>query len=82
MQYISIKPHLVILDYQLDARKKGVMNAAQVMDKIRALGFDIPVVFVSGVQDITSAMAMMEKGAKDYLFKSDNLLKEIDEAIW
>ena len=82
IQMIHIKPHLVIIDYQLDSRKKGAMNAAQIMDKIKSLGLDIPVVFVSGVQDIGSAMSMMEKGAKDYIFKTDNLLKEIDEAIW
>ena len=37
---------------------------------------------MSGIQDIGAAMAMMEKGAKDYLFKTENLLKEIDEVIW
>lgn len=82
IQYLSVKPHLVIVDYQLDSRKKGAMNAAQIMDKIKSLGLDIPVVFVSGIQDIGAAMAMMEKGAKDYLFKTENLLKEIDEVIW
>ena len=79
---LAIKPHLIIIDEQLDSRKKGMMSPAQVMDLINLLNPDIPVVFVSGTHDITAAMAMMERGAKDYLFKNENLLKEIDEVIW
>ncbi len=62
------KPDLVLLDYNLNGENGGV-----VMKKLHEKIPDLPVVMVSGQEDINTAVTLLKDGAFDYIVKDDNL---------
>lgn len=61
------KPDVVSVDYGLPD-----MNGAELLGKIRAANSSIPVVIISGQEDIATAVDLLKKGARDYIVKDDN----------
>ena len=62
------------------------MAGEEVLQKIKSYNSDIPVVIISGQEDITTAMALLRSGAYDYLVKDVdtkdrlwNVIKNIKE---
>lgn len=62
------KPDLVLLDYNLNGENGGV-----VMKKVHEKIPDLPVIMVSGQDDINTAVTLLKDGAYDYIVKDDNL---------
>jgi DNA-binding NtrC family response regulator len=48
------------------------MNGGVLLNKIRAVNSSVPVIIISGQEDITTAVDLLKKGARDYLVKDDN----------
>jgi DNA-binding NtrC family response regulator len=67
-------PHLIFLDYHL---KDGEVGDG-VFKKIRTKDPHVPVVIVSGQEDIATAVNLLKEGAYDYVVKDDNM----KERIW
>lgn len=74
-------PALISLDYNLPD-----MTGMEVMKQIKEEKPDIPVVIVSGQQDLATAIELLKKGAYDYLLKDQdtkdrmwNIVKNIRE---
>jgi two-component system, NtrC family, response regulator AtoC len=67
------QPQLITLDYSLPD-----VNGAALLKKIKQHLPDVPVVMVSGQEDIATAVELLKNGAYDYLVK-DN---DIKERIW
>ena len=57
----------VILDYSLPK-----MNGIEVLGRIQAGGYTVPVIMVTGQGDETIAVEAMKRGAYDYIIKSHN----------
>ncbi|MCH2198240.1 MAG: sigma-54 dependent transcriptional regulator [Flavobacteriales bacterium] len=75
------RPSLVTLDYSLDD-----MTGIEVMRQIKQFDAEIPVVVISGQEDVSTAVNLLREGAYDYIVKDDdakdrlwNVVKNIRE---
>lgn len=66
-------PSLISLDYGLSD-----MSGLEVMRQIKKTLPDVPVVIVSGQEDISTAVSLLREGAHDYFVKDD----DIKERMW
>ncbi|PKP52489.1 MAG: regulator [Bacteroidetes bacterium HGW-Bacteroidetes-1] len=76
-------PSLISLDYSLPD-----LSGLEVMRHIKKESSDIPVVIVSGQEDISTAVTLLREGAYDYFVKDDdvkdrlwNIIKKIRENL-
>lgn len=63
------KYDVILMDFSLPE-----MNGLQILQKINELGYDIPVVMVTGQGDERVAVEAMKRGAHDYLVKTQDFL--------
>ena len=77
------KPDLITLDYSL-----GDSNAGELIDKIIEFDAEIPVVIISGQENVSTAVELLKKGAYDYIVKDDdtkdriwNIIKHLKENV-
>ncbi len=66
-------PTLISLDYNLPD-----MTGLEVLKQIREFNPDLPVVIVSGQQDVATAIELLKKGAYDYILKD----QDTKERLW
>lgn len=67
----------------LDIRMPG-MSGMELQDKLLELGFNIPIVFITGHGDIPMAVEAMRKGAVDFVpkpFRDQDLLDRVNHAL-
>lgn len=62
-----LKPSMISLDYRLPD-----ISGMDVMKKLVEEYSDVPVIIVSGQEDISTAVELLRKGAYDYFVKDDN----------
>lgn len=67
LQALSQRPHLITIDYSMPD-----MDGASLLTQIKALMPQLPVIVISGQEDVATAIEMLKKGASDYLTKDDN----------
>jgi len=67
------KPSVITLDYSLED-----MNGSEVLAKIRAHDSSIPVIMISGQDDVSTALNLLREGAYDYIVKDD----EAKDRLW
>lgn len=73
MANLSKKPALISIDYSLPDT-----NGMELLKKIKQFNPDIPVVIISGQEDVATAVDLLKKGASDYFIKDDNT----KELLW
>lgn len=64
---LYLNPDFITVDYSLPD-----MNGDKLFDQIKASHPNIPVVVISGQEDISVAVNLLKKGVYDYLLKDDN----------
>lgn len=67
------KPDLITIDYSLPD-----MTGADLFKKIRVVNPSVPVIVISGQNDVHTAVDLLKTGVSDYLVKNDN----IKELLW
>ncbi|MDO8900994.1 MAG: sigma-54 dependent transcriptional regulator [Phenylobacterium sp.] len=75
------RPALLILDIWMQG---GGMDGLELLDLLKSLDPDLPVVMISGHGNIETAVSAIKRGAYDFLekpFKSDRLLLVVDRAL-
>jgi two-component system nitrogen regulation response regulator NtrX len=75
------KPALLILDIWMQG---GGMDGLELLDMVKALDPDLPVIMISGHGNIETAVSAIKRGAYDFLekpFKSDRLLLVVQRAL-
>ena len=75
------KPALLILDIWMQG---GGLDGLELLDLVKALDADLPVVMISGHGTIETAVSALKRGAYDFLekpFKSDRLLVVVERAL-
>jgi two-component system nitrogen regulation response regulator NtrX len=75
------KPALVVLDIWMTG---GGMDGLELLDVLKALDEDLPVIMISGHGNIETAVSSIKRGAYDFLekpFKSDRLLLVVQRAL-
>ena len=78
---LSKNPDVIILDYYLDGLDKNAMNGIQVLDKIKLINPDIPVVILSCQDKIEVAIDCMHHLAFDYIVKSETAFVRLRKVI-
>jgi two-component system nitrogen regulation response regulator NtrX len=75
------KPALLILDIWMAG---GGMDGLELLDMVKELDRDLPVIMISGHGNIETAVSAIKRGAYDFLekpFKSDRLLLVVERAL-
>lgn len=67
LQNMHLKPSMISLDYRLPD-----ISGMEVMNKLSEEYKDIPIIIVSGQEDISTAVNLLKTGAYDYFVKDDN----------
>lgn len=73
LNQVHQRPSLVTLDYSLPD-----ISGGELMKKLKSQYPDIPVVIISGQEDISTAVKLLKEGAYDYIVKDD----DARERIW
>lgn len=73
---LSKKPGLISIDYSLPDT-----NGVELLKKIKQFNAEIPVVVISGQEDVSTAVDLLKKGASDYFIKDDNTKELLWNAI-
>ena len=75
------KPSLLVLDIWMQG---GGMDGLELLDLVKQLDADLPVVMISGHGNIETAVSAIKRGAYDFLekpFKSDRLILVVERAL-
>jgi len=75
------KPTLLVLDIWMQG---GGMDGLELLDIVKELDADLPVVMISGHGNIETAVSALKRGAYDFIekpFKSDRLVVVIERAL-
>ncbi len=75
------KPTLLVLDIWMQG---GGMDGLELLDMVKELDADLPVVMISGHGNIETAVSALKRGAYDFIekpFKSDRLVVVIERAL-
>jgi len=75
------KPALLILDIWMAG---GGMDGLELLDMVKALDGDLPVIMISGHGNIETAVSAIKRGAYEFLekpFKSDRLVLIVERAV-
>ncbi|HEY2787787.1 MAG TPA: ATP-binding protein [Fimbriiglobus sp.] len=68
---------LLLVDQRLSPAEDGL----GFFDRLRADGFDLPVILVTGYSDDATVIRALRAGVKDYVFKSAEYLDYLPEAV-
>src|SRR6202789_3407556 len=77
----SRRPSLLVLDIWMQG---GGMDGLELLDLVKELDPDLPVIMISGHGNIETAVSAIKRGAYDFLekpFKSDRLLLVVERAM-
>ncbi len=75
------KPALLVLDIWMSG---GGMDGLELLDMVKTLDPDLPVIMISGHGNIETAVSAIKRGAYEFLekpFKSDRLLLVVERAL-
>ncbi len=73
LAHLHHKPGVVTLDYSLPD-----MKGDQLLKKVKATYPDVPVVMISGQENVKTAISLLKEGAYDYIVKDD----DTKERVW
>ncbi len=78
---LNRNPDVIILDYYFISNDKEVMNGMEVLDKIKGVKPQMPVIMLSGQDKGEIVLELARKGISDYIIKDNNLIDNLREAI-
>ncbi len=78
---IDKNPDLIILDYFFVNNDRKVMNGMEVLDKIKELKPEVPVIMLSGQEKGEIVLELARKGIDDYIIKDNNLIDNLHITI-
>lgn len=78
---LNMNPDVIILDYYFISSEKEVMNGMEVLDKIKSIKPETPVIMLSGQEKGEIVLELARKGINDYIIKDNSLIDNLREAI-
>ncbi len=78
---LGLNPHIVILDYHLNAHLPNAKNGVDILKQIRETNKNINVIMLSGQDRIEVAIESMKYGAKDYVIKGETSFSRMEQVI-
>lgn len=79
LEYGSL-PHMIISDYNLCVNGE-LQTAQQLIEKLNDMDVSIPVVILSGKNDLKTAVEILKTGAFDFIVKNDEAFYHILSSI-
>ena len=67
LSHLHLKPNAISIDFNLPD-----MSGEELLRRIKSYNDEIPVIIISGQEDIAVALNLLKKGASDYLLKDEN----------
>ncbi len=74
---LRMQPDVIILDYNLNSVHKEAANGMVILDAIKKLNRDIPVVLFSSQDAYSVALQSINKGATQYVIKDEKAFDNI-----
>lgn len=81
LEHLFLNPDVIILDYHLDGIYENAMNGMEILDKIKNINPDIPVIMLSCQDKIDVAVNCMHHKAFDYVVKSETAFMRLQNII-
>lgn len=81
LQYMNLKPEIVILDFHLSVQNPNAKNGVDVLKEIKEQCPETQVVMLSGQDKIDVAIDSMKYGAYDYVVKGESGFSRIENII-
>lgn len=78
---IDMNPDLCILDFHLDATSEGQMNGLETMQALRSNSKQVPIIMLSGLDDVQLAVDILKYNASDYVVKNENSILRLEESM-
>ena len=70
------EPSIILLDHQMEN-----LTGMEVLQKVKRFDPNIYVVFISGQEDMATAVEALKMGAFDYIIKGDNDIRSIEKVL-
>ncbi|MCH2214893.1 MAG: sigma-54 dependent transcriptional regulator [Flavobacteriales bacterium] len=64
---LHLNPDLITIDYSMDD-----MSGGELLKKLLQWGPDVPIIVISGQEEVSVALSLLKEGAYDYLIKDDS----------
>jgi two-component system OmpR family response regulator len=74
-------PDLIILDYLFVKDDREIMNGMQILDKIKELKPNTPVIMLSGQDKGEIVLELARKGINDYIIKDSDLIDNLNASV-
>lgn len=77
------KPDICILDFNLDKSENDnlKMNGLQIMQLMKNKNIDVPIIMLSGIEDVQMAIDTLKFNASDYVVKNENAVVRLEKVI-
>ncbi|MFN0275027.1 MAG: sigma-54-dependent transcriptional regulator [Chitinophagales bacterium] len=72
LKNLNINPDLITIDFSLPD-----MNGEELIKKIQHFNIDIPLIVISGQENVSTAVSLLHKGIYDYFVKEDGTLERL-----
>jgi len=76
LEALDQKPDIIFIDQTMEG-----LTGIDVLKRIKFKGPDIYSVFVSGIEDIRSAINSIKNGAFDFIIKNNDVLKKMEKVM-
>ena len=76
LENLSLKPDVIILDYSLPK-----MDGLEILQNIKKYNSEIPIIILSGQQELKIAIRMFKEGAVDYIIKDKDAVSKLVKSI-
>jgi two-component system OmpR family response regulator len=74
---LRLQPDIIILDYNLNSVEKEAANGMAILEAIKKLNREIPVILFSSQDAYSVALQSINKGATQYVIKDENAFDNI-----
>jgi len=78
---LDMNPDLCILDFHLEGTAENQMNGLEIMQALRSKEKQIPIIMLSGLDDVQLAIDILKYNASDYVVKNENSILRLEESI-
>ena len=77
ISHLREQPDMIILDYNLNSVEKEAANGMKILEAIKKLNRQVPVIILSSQEAYSVALESINKGAVQYVIKDENAFERI-----
>ena len=78
---IQLNPDLIVLDHRFYLQGRDSMTGLDTLKALRKLNENVPVIILSGQEDLTIICEYIKNGAKQYIPKEDYFIDVLLESV-